>query len=358
MFFIRLARGRWDRCSGRTIRTRERLVAVKLFKLDLPPERVHQLVAEFERLIAADLTHPALAGAARHRHQRRRPRTSSQDYVAADSLDLAVREYGPAPPADALRVAAQLAGALDFAAAVNVTHGALHPRDVLLSSDDTRLTGLGVTRALERVGVAAPVRRPYTAPERIAGAAWDRRADMFSLAALIHELLWGRRVSGLGASGGRALTAIAGARSRRRCATCSRARSPRIRPNGSRPRCAFAEALTRRVSRRQRRQPRPSTGARRVAPKRPRLAASTTNRDCRSTQRSAAEAATASRPCDAPFRVPTIRRALSDRRRRTARRIEPSRWTRVRSDVDLEPVADVNVHVSVDEVAGRPVRSA
>jgi len=34
--------------------------------------------------------------------------------------------------------------ALDFAAAVQVTHGALHPRDILLSSDDTRLTGLGI----------------------------------------------------------------------------------------------------------------------------------------------------------------------------------------------------------------------
>src|SRR5471032_416725 len=40
--------------------TRERLVAVKLFKLDLPPERAHQLVAEFERLIGASLAHPAL----------------------------------------------------------------------------------------------------------------------------------------------------------------------------------------------------------------------------------------------------------------------------------------------------------
>ena len=40
---------------------REKLVAVKLFKLDLPPERVHQLVANFEQLIAADLTHPAMA---------------------------------------------------------------------------------------------------------------------------------------------------------------------------------------------------------------------------------------------------------------------------------------------------------
>src|SRR5512138_2192249 len=30
----------------------DRLVAVKLFKLDLPPERVHQLIAAFEKLIA------------------------------------------------------------------------------------------------------------------------------------------------------------------------------------------------------------------------------------------------------------------------------------------------------------------
>src|SRR5947207_1013485 len=116
---------------------REHLVAIKLFTLDLPPERVHQLVAAFQRLIAADLTHPALAA----------PLATgingvtaflAQDYVAAESLDLAVREYGAAPPADALRVVAQLAGALDFAAAVNIFHGGLQPRDVLLSCDDSR----------------------------------------------------------------------------------------------------------------------------------------------------------------------------------------------------------------------------
>jgi serine/threonine-protein kinase len=173
----------------------ERLVAVKLFRLDLPPERVHQLVAALEQLIAAELEHPAIAtpiaagitGAAAY---------LACDYVAAESLDLAVREYGPAPPPDALRVAAQLAGALDFSAAVSVSHGAMHPRDVLLSSDETRLTGIGIARALQAVGISAPLRRPYTAPERIAGRSWDRRADVFSLAALVHELLWGKRITG------------------------------------------------------------------------------------------------------------------------------------------------------------------
>ena len=187
---------------------RDRLVAVKLFTLDLPPERVHELVAEFERLIDTALAHDAIAaplatgisgGSAYLAHE----------YVAAESLDVAIRAYGPAPVGDALRVAAQMAGALDFAAVVNVHHGALHPRDALLSPEETRLTGIGVARALERIGIAAPVRRPYSAPERIAGGPWDRRADIFSLAALIHELVWGRRITGAGAAVANSLTEIA-----------------------------------------------------------------------------------------------------------------------------------------------------
>ena len=183
---------------------RDRPVAVKLFTLDLAPERVHQLVSEFEWLIAATLDHPALSA----------PIATGiveasaylvQDFVDAQSLDLAVREFGPAPGAHAVRVAAQLAGALDFAAAVNVTHGALHPRDVLLSAADMRITGIGISRALEAVGVTPPVRRPYTAPERLENGQWDRRADVFSLAALVHEVLWGRRI---GLSGNEVTTTI------------------------------------------------------------------------------------------------------------------------------------------------------
>lgn len=186
----------------------DRLVAVKLFRLDLPPERVHQLVAEFERLIAAGLAHPAvvapvatgIAGVTAY---------LAQDYVAAESLDIALR-HGPASVADSMRVAAQLAGALDAAAAIHIEHGVLHPRDVLLSGDETRLTGLGIARAVERIGVATQVRRPYTAPERAIGSHWDRRADVFGLAAMIHEMLWGRRVAGTGDGAVASLTEIAG----------------------------------------------------------------------------------------------------------------------------------------------------
>ena len=167
-------------------------------------------MAEFERLIAAPLTHPGIAA----------PLAAGIDanvaylvleFAAADSLDIVVRDHGPAPPATALRLAVQLAGALDFASALNVDHGALHPRDVLVATDQTRMTGLGVVRALDRVGVPTPLRRPYTAPERIAGAGWDRRADIFSLAALLHEMLWGRRIAAIGEQAADALTEIADA---------------------------------------------------------------------------------------------------------------------------------------------------
>ena len=167
VFFIRSVRGLLDRCFGRTIRNASGSSRSSSSNSICRLSAFISWSAAFERLIAADLTHPALAA----------PLAAgiadvaaylAQDYVGAESLDLAVREHGAAPPADALRVAVQLADALDCAAAVNIVHGALHPRDVLLSTDDARLTGVGVARALEQVGVTAPVRRPYTAPERMA----------------------------------------------------------------------------------------------------------------------------------------------------------------------------------------------
>jgi serine/threonine protein kinase len=208
-FFIRSAQGRSAR-SFAARRGRRSSGCIKLFTLDISPERVQQLVVELQRLVGAHLTHPALSTPVAAGLQAGSAYFVS-DFVAADSLDLVIREYGAAPPNDALRVAAQLAGALDFANAVQVRHGALHPRDVLLSSDETRLTGIGFAQALEAVGMGAPVRRPYTPPERISAGDWGRRSDVFSLAALTHELLWARRVTGTGGRAVENLTPIQGA---------------------------------------------------------------------------------------------------------------------------------------------------
>src|SRR5688500_20356440 len=113
-----------------------------------------------------------------------------------------MRHYAPAALDKALPFITQLAGAIDFARAAGVGHGGLHPRDIFVTPDEARATGFGVVEALEEVGIRAPIRRPYTAPERIEGGAWGTPADVFSLAAIPFELLTGRRPAGTGAQAG------------------------------------------------------------------------------------------------------------------------------------------------------------
>ncbi len=126
----------------------------------------------------------------------------AEEYVAAESLDVAMRHYAPATVDKVLPFITQLASALDFARAAGVGHGALHPRDIFVTPDEARASGFGVVDALDRLGLRAPVRRPYSPPERIAGQPWSTPADVFSLGVIAFELLTGRRPSGLGAEMG------------------------------------------------------------------------------------------------------------------------------------------------------------
>lgn len=123
----------------------------------------------------------------------------AEAYVAAESLDVAMRHVAPMPLDRARVLVEQLAAAIDIARAAGFGHGGLHPRDIFLSGDDVRVSGFGIVSALETAGVRPPVRRPYSAPERVAGVTWATPADVFSLAAVTFELLTGSRPTGHGA---------------------------------------------------------------------------------------------------------------------------------------------------------------
>jgi serine/threonine-protein kinase len=181
--------------------TRDRLVAVKVFRLDIVPEQAQALADALSHASEAGLFHPSIVepiasgveGSVAYR---------AEEYVAAESLDVAMRHYAPAPVEKALPFVTQLAGAIDFARAAGIGHGGLHPRDIFITPDDARATGFGVVEALEKVGIRAPVRRPYSAPERIEGQPWGVAADVFALAAITFELLTARRPAGIGKEAG------------------------------------------------------------------------------------------------------------------------------------------------------------
>jgi len=170
----------------------DRLVAVKAFTLDLTPEQASALSTEFERIASLELDAPCVAGPLAAGVEDFVPYVAVP-YVPGESLDAAIRQYGPAPVGDAIRLIGHVADALDAASHAGVFHGSLHPRDIIVTPGETHVTGMGVAQALELVGLHGPIRRPYVAPEREGGDGWGPAADIYSLAAIAYEVLTGRR---------------------------------------------------------------------------------------------------------------------------------------------------------------------
>jgi len=188
---------------------RDRLVAIKVFRLDLTPEQTGLLAQALHSLVKAGPIHPSIAapigagveGGAVY---------LAQEYAVGDSLDVVLREHGRVSLADAFPVVDQLADAIDTAAAGGLHHGLLHPRDVLLGADGPIVTGFGIAQALTEAGARLPVRRPYSAPERVQGTEWGSTADVFALAAITYEMVVGRGVAGTGDEAADSLAGVEG----------------------------------------------------------------------------------------------------------------------------------------------------
>ena len=164
------------------------LVAIKLFTCDITVERAHRLLDEFERLIHAPLNHPAIVKPVAAGLHGASPYLVC-DYVNGEALQRSTLRHCEWPALQVLRLAVDLASALDFSAVVDIHHGALHSGDVLICRDAVRMTGLGIAEALQRAGVTPPNTR-YSAL-RHANSGESRSADILALAGLVHELLFG-----------------------------------------------------------------------------------------------------------------------------------------------------------------------
>ncbi|MHC1562040.1 serine/threonine-protein kinase [Actinomycetospora sp. C-140] len=125
------------------------------------------------------------------------------DMRLVEGRDLArlLREDGPLEPARAVGIVEQVADALDDAHAHDLVHRDVKPANVLVTSgrgpDFVQLVDFGIVRLAEGTALtdAGTVLGTFTymAPEQFDGAATiDRRADVYALAVVLHELLVGR----------------------------------------------------------------------------------------------------------------------------------------------------------------------
>ncbi len=172
-----------------------RSVAIKVLRLNLPPERADD-VADGLRALAGRLpVHSTITPILDTGIEDNNPYLVTP-IAPGQTLSVALRQFGPADIADAVPRLAALAASLDLAAESGTWHGALHPRDILIADDQTSLINLGIAPIVERTGFGLPVRRPYTAPEVVDGGPTSPASDLFALAAIAFEWLFGRRARG------------------------------------------------------------------------------------------------------------------------------------------------------------------
>jgi hypothetical protein len=172
-------------------------VVIKVFDQELTPEQAARLAASFEKLGQFPLNHPSIvpilsAGTAGELVWVAEP------WFDAVPLDSIMQRDGALPVAEVLVRVTHAAAALDFAAAVGIHHGALHPRDILVSGEQTLVAGLGVLQALNDAGLDVPMEGAYVSAQRARGLEVSAADDIFSLAAVAFELVQGSPVPARG----------------------------------------------------------------------------------------------------------------------------------------------------------------
>ena len=171
-------------------------VAVKAFRLDLTPEQAERFSDALHAVIGVELSDSSIVRLLDAGIEAGVPFVVSE-CVTGSSLDVILRNAS-GRPAGAPEIIGGIAAAVDTAHDRGVMHGTLHLRDVIVDGDRVQVSGFGIANVLEHVGLRVPIRRPYAAPELVAGRHWGPEADRYALAAIGYELLTGMRAAGSG----------------------------------------------------------------------------------------------------------------------------------------------------------------
>ena len=135
----------------------------------------------------------------------------SMPYVAGETLRARLARETRLPLEEALRIAGELAGALEYAHGEGYMHRDVKPDNILVRErQDTLLADFGIARAVRnadgstKAGVADDVEVPttttgfvvgspqYMSPEQVGGdPLLDGRTDQYSLAVVLYEMLAG-----------------------------------------------------------------------------------------------------------------------------------------------------------------------
>jgi len=179
----------------------ERSVAIKLLHPDLAESLGSERFLREIRLAAA-LTHPHIlplfdSGEAGGRMFYVMPNADGQSL--RDRLDV-VKQL---PIDEAVRIAIEVADALDYAHRRGVVHRDIKPENIMLHDGHALVADFGVGKAVLAAAAEGPVTLTqvgvtvgtpaYMSPEQAAGDTIDGRSDLFALGCMLYEMLTGEQ---------------------------------------------------------------------------------------------------------------------------------------------------------------------
>lgn len=172
----------------------DRPVAVKLLAENLAGDVSFRERFLREARLAARLSHPNVVSVYDAGEEPDGRPYIVMEYVEGETLADVVRERGQLPAEEAVRLALQACRGLEHAHAAGLVHRDMKPQNLLLRKDGTlKIADFGIARAAETtaltqvgtvLGTAA-----YLSPEQALGEEVTSAADVYSLGAVLYELL-------------------------------------------------------------------------------------------------------------------------------------------------------------------------
>jgi serine/threonine protein kinase/Tol biopolymer transport system component len=186
----------------------DRSVAIKILPAHLSADPARKLRFEREAKTVSALNHPNICSLFDVGSQ------NGTDFLVMECIEgesLADRlAKGPLPTEQVLKIGTEIADALDKAHRSGVVHRDLKPGNIMLTKTGAKLLDFGLAKpaiapagavTLTNVAANSPVTEQgtivgtfqYMSPEQVEGKELDGRSDIFSLGAVLYEMLTGKR---------------------------------------------------------------------------------------------------------------------------------------------------------------------